>query len=242
VAPDSSPPSSDPNSPATDHDVSLIAHRGCADQAPENTIAAVEAAAPHVDAIEIDVRACDTGEIVVFHDETLDRVTDATGRVDDTSLGALRDLDVLGTGEPIPTLGEVLSTVAAAPGDVGLDVELKTPGIERRVLDACGPAAVDVRYSSFHESTLRELRRIDEDASLAVLCSRLPTMHLTLASAIDATAIHPSKVLAWTTDVVHAARDSGLGVNVWTVGTAREARRSVDAGVDGIIADRWDVL
>lgn len=234
-----SPPPS-PRSP--DRDVSLIAHRGCAEQAPENTIAAVEAAAPHVDAIEIDVRPCGTGEIVVFHDETLDRVTDGTGRVDETPLAALRELDVLASGERVPTLREMLAAVTATPEPVTLDVELKAAGIERRVHEQCAAADVDVRYSSFREAALRRLRRIDPDASLAVLCDRLPAMHLTLASALDAVAIHPSKTLVRTTDVVPAAAERGLTVNAWTVRTTSEAERLVDAGVDGLIADRWDVL
>lgn len=227
---------------AGDADPTLVAHRGCAGHAPENTVRAVEAAAPHVDAVEIDVRPCGSGDLVVFHDATLDRLTDAAGRVDETPLSELRALDVLASGEPIPTLSELLSAVAALPADLPVNVELKTEGVAEAVVDACDAADVDVLYSSFHPAALRELRAADPEAPLAPLCGRDTEAALELASALDAAAIHPSTDAVAETNVVGVANAKGLAVNAWTAETAADARRLAAADVDGIIANRWDLL
>ena len=81
-------------------DVTLIGHRGCAAQYPENTVGAIERAAPHVDAVEIDVRRCGSGEVVVVHDADLGRLTGASGSVADADYDELRDLTVETTQLP----------------------------------------------------------------------------------------------------------------------------------------------
>jgi len=122
-------------------DPTLIAHRGFAGAYPENTHAAMRAATAgfedsttaarfSADAVEIDVVPCATGELVVFHDAYLDRLTDATGELVDrtiweTSFDRLRELEVLDTGETIPLLTELLETI---PERVLVNVELKNPG------------------------------------------------------------------------------------------------------------------
>ena len=251
-----------------------LGHRGCCGQYPENTVAAVEAAAPHVDAVEVDVRACGSGELVVFHDETLDRVTAGSGRVDETPFATIRNLDVLGSGEPIPTLDDLLDAMAALPDPPALDVEIKsseseTSRVAAAVVAKCAAADVDVFYSSFHEPILREIRSADPDASLAVVCSERPRDALDLADAVDAVAVHPWKALILDSDatdgasdetvdetsdetsdetvdtdveLVTAAHDRGLVVNAWSGETATEIRQLRAAGVDGVIADRWDVF
>src|SRR6056297_246672 len=104
----------------------LIGHRGCAAQCPENTVRAVKRAAQYLDAIEVDVRRCGSGELVVFHDETVDRLTDESGPIADLSWTELRNLDVLDSGESIPTLDHVLD---AFPQGVRAQLELKDTGI-----------------------------------------------------------------------------------------------------------------
>jgi glycerophosphoryl diester phosphodiesterase len=80
----------------------LIAHRGCAGQHPENTVRAVRKSSRRFPAVELDVRRCRTGELVVFHDETVDRVTDGTGSVAAMDWDRLRSLEVLESGERNP--------------------------------------------------------------------------------------------------------------------------------------------
>ena len=97
---------------------SIFAHRGSKANAPENTLAAFELAITHkADAIELDVKLCADGQVVVIHDSTVDRTTDGTGQVRKLSLAALKELDagsyfdIAFRGEAIPTLEEVLEAV-----------------------------------------------------------------------------------------------------------------------------------
>jgi glycerophosphoryl diester phosphodiesterase len=110
-------------------DVRVIAHRGASGYAPENTLAAFRLArALGADAFELDCTTTADGEVVVLHDDTVDRTTNGTGRVDELTLDELRRLDA-GTwldprfaAERIPTLAEAL---AEAGDGLGVYVEIK---------------------------------------------------------------------------------------------------------------------
>jgi glycerophosphoryl diester phosphodiesterase len=81
----------------------VIGHRGASAHAPENTMRAFQLAmAQHADGIEIDVKRCASGEVVVMHDATVDRTTNATGDVSKLTLAELRAIDA-GDGERVPT-------------------------------------------------------------------------------------------------------------------------------------------
>ena len=127
-----------------------IAHRGLwgADGAPENSLAAFQAAAGAGYGIELDVQLSADGEAVVFHDETLARMTGAEGRLQDRTAAELGELTLAGTSERIPTLLETLALVGRRALVL---IELKTPAgavgpLEQRVheiiIDHAGPVAV----------------------------------------------------------------------------------------------------
>jgi glycerophosphoryl diester phosphodiesterase len=146
-----------------------IAHRGYAAEAPENTIAALRRAGRRADGVELDVRRCGSGELVVVHDATVDRVTDGTGRVADHSLAELQALDVLDSGESIPRLDAAL---AAVPDDVMVNVELKETGVAADAVATLQGVANPVLVSSFSETALREVRAVSrsiQTASAALL-------------------------------------------------------------------------
>ncbi|MFW6317909.1 MAG: glycerophosphodiester phosphodiesterase [Halorubrum sp.] len=227
-------------SPTDPADLALIGHRGCAGQYPENTVAAVERAAPHVDAVEVDVRRCASGELVVFHDAELDRLTGASGRVADADWEDLRELTVLGSGEPIPRLGEVF---AAAPDGLLVNVELKERGVARDALDVARDAGNEVLFSSFLPDALGSLRDRDPSTDRALLVADgTPERALDAATDLGCVAVHPPIDLATEPGFVEAAHEAGLAVNAWTAVDRDDAERLLAAGVDGVIADRWDVL
>ncbi|HEX6860215.1 MAG TPA: glycerophosphodiester phosphodiesterase [Caulobacteraceae bacterium] len=127
-----------------------IAHRGLwsPDGAPENSLAAFQAACSHGYGIELDVQITRDGEAVVFHDDRLDRMCGVDGKVRDASLAELRELRLKGTDETIPTLAEVLTEVGHR---ALVHIELKTPfgevgPLEKRVtevlVDHNGPTCV----------------------------------------------------------------------------------------------------
>ncbi|WP_318568675.1 glycerophosphodiester phosphodiesterase [Salinigranum marinum] len=224
---------------ATDRDVRLIGHRGCADQYPENTLLAVRESAPHVDMIEIDVQRCGSGELVVFHDDELDRLTDATGSVSTTDWETLSELTVLDSDQRIPLLVALLEAV---PSETAVNVELKHEGMADEVLEAAGAVDNEVLFSSFSPTALRELRERDADAPLAFVTNESPESSRSIATDLDCVAINPDYEMVLGTSFVADAHDEGLAVNTWTIDDAETAERVVDAGVDGLFVDRWDVV
>lgn len=217
-----------------------IAHRGFAEAYPENTIAAVRGAARSgADALEIDVRRCGSGDLVVCHDATVDRVTEQTGAVADRSAEELAALDVLGSGEGIPTLEAV---VAELPEGVALNAELKERGLVADVRETLA-GVTEWWLSSFDSEPLEAARRAcsptasDPDSvPTALLVGPDAEDPIATAAGLDCGALHPHVDLC-TPEFVGAAHDAGLGVNAWTVRSERTARGLVDAGVDGVIAD-----
>ena len=208
-----------------------IAHRGFAGVNPENTVPAVRRAVEAgADAIEVDVRRCRSGELVVVHDATVDRVTDGSGAVADLPLSELASLDVLGTGRGVPTLQAV---VDAVPAGVGLNVELKETGLAGDLLSVVGDRD-DVLVSSFDTQALREVADRSE-CPLALLCAERAGA-IETAESLDCAAVHPHHGFC-DDPFVAAAHDAGLTVNAWTVRDTATAARLRESGVDGLIAD-----
>ncbi|WP_435174830.1 glycerophosphodiester phosphodiesterase [Halorussus sp. AFM4] len=216
----------------------LIAHRGCADEYPENTLHAVERAARRLPAVEIDVRRCASGELVVFHDETVDRTTDGTGPVADLDWTDLRRLDVLGSGEGVPLLSEAL---AAVPPDVTAQVELKETGVGADAAAVVAQSGRTVRFSSFVPEALAEVREADPDADLGYLFGDDVGVDegLAIAEDLDCEYLHPHADLCLETDVTERARAAGMDVIAWGLDDPATCERLREAGVDGATADSW---
>jgi glycerophosphoryl diester phosphodiesterase len=217
----------------------LIGHRGCADQCPENTVAAVQQAGMYLDAVEVDVRRCGSGELVVFHDETVDRLTEATGEISELPWRTLRSLEVLDSGETIPRLETVL---AAFPSGVRAQLELKTPGIGPDVRDVVSGFDLDVTVSSFRPAALREVDALEWRVPTGYLFREDPTTNLDLAVELGCDVVHPHYDLCVRTGVVDLAHDCGLDVVAWKAArTEAEIQALRAAGVDGVTTDRWDI-
>ncbi|WP_256391315.1 glycerophosphodiester phosphodiesterase [Natronoarchaeum rubrum] len=216
-----------------------IAHRGYAAEAPENTIAALRRAGRRADAVEIDIRRCGSGELVVLHDAEVDRLTDGTGQVSELSLSELRALDVLGSGESIPTLDDAL---AAVPQGVAVNAELKASGIAADAVAALDAVANRAIVSSFSEQALRETRAYSASIPTAYLADRLRDRPVTTAVELDCQFVHPRFTLCFYSPLVARARELGLGVNVWTVDDPLVVRALCRLGVDGVVTDRSGVV
>ncbi|MFB6178949.1 MAG: glycerophosphodiester phosphodiesterase [Halorientalis sp.] len=217
----------------------LIGHRGCAAQCPENTVRAVKRAAQYLDAVEVDVRRCGSGELVVFHDETVDRLTDGTGPVGDLCWTELQELDVLGSGESIPRLSDVLDVF---PAGVRAQLELKDAGLAADVRDVVGTYDVDVTVSSFSPASLREVNAVDWAVPTGYLFESDPSTSLKIAIEHGCDVVHPHYDLCLETDIVSTAQNAGLDVVAWKAArTADEIVALRAAGVDGVTTDRWDI-
>jgi glycerophosphoryl diester phosphodiesterase len=224
-----------------------IAHRGASGRAPENTHAAFAAAlALGAEAIELDCQRAADGELVVIHDETLDRTTDGRGPVGDRTWDELARLDAGAwfdpayRGERIPRLADVLAQVRDR---VLLNVEIKSArdvgAIETALVDlvAREHATSWVLFSSFHPAAVRNVRAAASWARLGVLCDDDPRRGgLALAAEVGAEALIPGR--SWIdAGLVDEAHARGLAVWVWTVNEPGEMRRLVALGVDAIFSD-----
>jgi glycerophosphoryl diester phosphodiesterase len=218
----------------------LIAHRGFADVFPENTVAAVRGAVETgATMIEVDCRQCASGEVVVHHDETVDRVTEERGPLRDYSASALASMEVLDSGYGIPTLEAVVDEL---PNGVGLNVELKEPDIAPAVLDRVHSVDAEVIVSSFDSDILAEAAATSHERPLALLVERRPRTAVRRATEADCRYVHPRADLCLRSLLVRRAHREGLDVNAWTLRSPRMARWLARIGVDGLIADTPDIL
>ena len=224
--------------------VQVLGHRGVPVRAPENTLKSFALAlAEGAHGVELDVRLCATGELVVCHDTTLARFTrGANVRVATTSAWALKQWDV-GEGERVPLLREVLPMMR---GRV-LNVEVKTD--DGNVADLAiatahelsGPAArgVNLVVSSFEPSVLVALRRLAPSLQRGLLLSDDPWEAADgagRAKDVLPSAIHPHHS-ACTPERVRQWHALGLRVYTWTVDADVDVQRVVAAGVDAVITN-----
>ena len=241
----------------------VIAHRGGAGLAPENTLRAFENAVNlGVDVLEIDVRGTADGAIVVIHDATVDRTTDGTGRVGEMMLAELKKLDAGyrfspdgGKTFPFRASGVTISTleeVFKAFPQMKFNIEPK-PGSPSIVKPLCKiirehGKANGVVVASFSQSILDEFR--SECPEIATSASstevgKFLTLYktgLTRSFSPAMQALQVPHFTGITKEFVEAARERNLKVHVWTVNEAAEMRRLLEAGVDGIMTDYPDRL
>lgn len=222
-----------------------IGHRGAKAHVAENTLESIRKALDfNVDAIEIDVHRCRSGELVVFHDFTLDRTTNGTGEVAAKNLNELINLKVENKYK-IPLLTDVLSLIE---GKYRINIELKgsntaagTCKIIEDLIAARNWEYSDFIVSSFQENELFEVKRLNPQIPLGVLSKASMAEAIELGKKLKAFAIHPSLGIITKNNVIEA-HDAGFKVIVWTVNEPEDIERMIDFGVNGIISDFPDRL
>jgi glycerophosphoryl diester phosphodiesterase len=227
----------------------ILAHRGACSYTPENTLAAFRLAYEQgADGIELDAKLSVDKKVVVIHDQTVDRTTNGTGRVNDLSLSDLKGLDAgihfsdRYRGERIPTLEEVLLefgfkflinielTSYATPGDAlpesTAELVRKT-GVQKNII-----------FSSFHPWVLSRIRKLMPGVPAGLLTGEgfLQWGNSAIGKWISPQLIHPFFLKA-TKNFIQKAHQRGQKVNTWTVDDPREILRLIQDGVDGIITD-----
>ncbi len=235
----------------------VVGHRGNSSVAPQNTLAAFEAAArAGSDAIELDVHLTADRQVVVLHDDVVDETTDGTGRVDGLTLAEVRALDAGSSfsrafaGQRVPTFAEVARFAVAHPG-VGLLVELKGVWSVEDVLlvtkqvDDAG-LADRVLVQSFWPPTVAALRDAAGHLDRALLLALHPDSLAELVEVcadLGVVACNPEvALLAHEPGLVGTLHGAGLRVHVWTANTTDEWDDLLVQGVDGIMTDRPDRL
>ena len=238
-------------------DILVVAHRGGASLAPENTLGAfAKALEIGVDQLECDVHLSKDGELVIMHDPDLARTTDGNGFIYQMNYADIRKLNAAAKFktspwpyEPVPTLGEVLDLTK---GKAQIQIEIKVEkiwgrytGIEQKVIDAVNARGMvdDVIIISFDFPTIVEIKALDPRFKTGALLSgttlsqNSKTPHADFVAQViretGADYIMPSS--AGVSDLlINAVHERGLKIGVWTVNSEGEMRRMAEWGVDAI--------
>tara|TARA_B100000427_G_scaffold218897_1_gene182924 strand:+ start:686 stop:1399 length:714 start_codon:yes stop_codon:yes gene_type:complete len=218
----------------------VIGHRGAMGYVAENTIPSIEKAIElGVDGIEIDIFKCASGELVVFHDVMLDKLTDLTGKIEEKSLDSLKKAKVLGAYQ-IPTLNEVMNLI---DGRLILNIELKgsetaipTNDLLRDYFKKSSWNPSKIIISSFKWDELNLFYNLNKEVPIAVLTDGDPLAALPFAKKVKAYAINPKYSLLTKTNS-KIIKDEGIKLFPWTVNELDDIKFMISLGVDGIITN-----
>jgi len=221
----------------------VFGHRGAKGYVMENTIASIEYALNlGVNAIEIDVYRCASGELVVFHDETLTRVSTRINRIEELTLDEIQ-LILLHGGYSIPTLGEVIDFIA---NRVLLNIELKGQNTAVETFNCVEEAVIKSSYSkeniiisSFHDEELRTYRKLDSIIKIGVLTRNDIEEDIVLAQELNAFSIHPFHEQV-TGELIHRLHQMNFKVFPFTVNESAQIEAFLKDGVDGLFCDYPD--
>ncbi|MGI6368876.1 MAG: glycerophosphodiester phosphodiesterase [Anaerolineae bacterium] len=226
-----------------------IAHRGASSYAPENTRAAydlaLEMGARH---IELDVHLSSDGEVIVMHDDRVDRTTNGKGPVADFTLEALRALDAGSwfgaayAGAQVPTLREVLERYAG-PAHLHIELKGRTPGLVPATiaLVRAAGASPHVTLTSFSHDLLSEARPLAPELPMGWLVSQVDPETVTETLRLGLEQLCPRADLL-TPALVEELHGRGLIVRAWGVSDAALMRAAVEAGADGMTVNFPDLL
>lgn len=205
----------------------IWAHRGCSQRYPENTLLAFEKAIglKNLTGIELDIQLTKDGEIVVIHDERVDRTTESIGFVRDYTLAELKKLHIYADVNPsqqIPTINEVFDLIGPRlKTGMKLNIELKNsvypyPGMEEKIIELVHQRGLEnsIVYSSFYAKSLAKVRELDQNAEIGILDSKVSDCLYKLKGGCGAQALHPY----WKGMDLPKEDLNGLTVRAWLSG------------------------
>ena len=228
----------------------IYAHRGASGHAPENTLEAFQLAIQMgADGIELDVHLSSDGELMVIHDETVDRTTNGSGLVSSKTLAELKQLDASKgmdgyAGAKIPTLAEVYDLIRDT--NLLVNVEIKTDNIQYSDIEKkCLALETEkgmqgrVLYSSFNHYTLANVVALDPEAKTGLLYMSGLYQPWEYAKFAGAKYIHPFLRNLLLPGLAEGCRENGIGINLWTVNDEQTMRACLKQNI-GIITDYPD--
>ncbi|MBN2549994.1 MAG: hypothetical protein JXB15_12600 [Anaerolineales bacterium] len=228
----------------------IFGHRGASAYAPENTLAAFQLALrQNADAIELDAKLTSDGQVIVIHDQTVDRTTAHTGRVRDLPLSEFRKMDggshfdLAFKGEPVPTLDDVFQAVGQL---TYINIELTNyasiwDALPEKVAELVNQHQLSQRvlFSSFNPVALQRIRRLVPDAPIGLLAIKGASgawARSMLSRVLPYNSLHPEKSDV-TPSLVQNAHKRGQKVFVYTVNRQEDMIQLFQMGVDGIFTD-----
>lgn len=228
------------------------AHRGASGYAPENTLAAFQKAVDlGADGVELDIQLTKDDQIVVIHDETIDRTSDGKGWVKDYTLEELRAFNYNRTKPEykhadIPTMREVFELLK--PTGLFINIEIKTgvvfyEKIEEKILALTKEMGMEDRvcYSSFNHYTVTRIHELKPDAEVGFLYADGPINMPSYGVKHGVNALHPALYNLQYDGFVKECKEKGLKLNVWTVNERPYMEMCCQYGVDAIITNYPDI-
>lgn len=231
----------------------ILGHRGASAYAPENTMPAfIMALEQEADGVELDVHLSKDGELIVMHDERVDRTTNAKGFIKDYTLEELKQMEASNgmsgfSGVRIPTLNEVYELFRGT--DKIINVEIKTdmidyPGICDKLiaLEKQTDMVGRIIYSSFNHYTIMELMKKCPEAKTGLLYMSIFAHPWNYARELGAACLHPHYMtLSRTPAMAEECAKLGIETNVWTVNESAWMERLAKAGVTSLITNKPDL-
>ena len=220
----------------------VIGHRGAAALAPENTWAGFDVALSiGVDAIETDIRATRDGELILIHDDSLDRTTNGDGLVNQTPWSVIKTLDAGSwfsatyQGAPVPRLRETLERYGQ---HTHFDLEIKQPGVEVKALKMVQDLGLqaNVTFTSFDFTVVQQLKTQAPDVQVGWLITDIDQDKIRMAIQAGLNQVCPP-AQALSSELVSAWRELGLVVRAWGVSDPDVMLLALKAGVDGMTVD-----
>ena len=245
----------------------VIAHQGGEGLRPSNTLIAFEnAVALGVDVLEMDVHSTADSALVLIHDDTVDRTTDGTGRVNDFALAELQQLDAgeywtaddgattpyRGQGVRIPTLDEVLT--AFPQMKFNIEIKQVEPSIAASLCEALRAHGLTDRalVVSFHPTAMNEFRAACPEVATSMVEDEIRPFFILNTIFLGALYSPPGAAFqvpeysgslhVLTPRFVRGAQANNVAVHPWTIDDPADMARFLDMGVDGIITDRPDLM
>lgn len=228
------------------------AHRGASGYAPENTLAAFQKAVDlDADGVELDIQLTKDDQIVVIHDETINRTSDGKGWVKDYTLEELRAFNYNRTKPEykhadIPTMREVFELLK--PTGLFINIEIKTgvvfyEKIEEKILALTKEMGMEDRvcYSSFNHYTVTRIHELKPDAEVGFLYADGPIDMPSYGVKHGVNALHPALYNLQYDGFVKECKEKGLKLNVWTVNERPYMEMCCQYGVDAIITNYPDI-
>lgn len=227
-------------------------HRGAYSSAPENTLVGFQMAVQMgADGVELDVQLTKDREIVVIHDETVDRTSNGQGWVKDFTLSEIKKLNFnkRGLTKPlymeVPTLAEVLELLK--PTGLTINIELKTgviyyDGIEHIALNLVEKYGMSDRivWSSFNHYSVQKIKRLEPSSRTSLLCGGGILVTGEQCEKVGAEALHPSVHMLRYPSLTEDCRERGILLRPWTVNSDDDLKLALDLGVDTLIVNRID--
>ncbi len=226
--------------------VNIVAHRGASGTFPENTLSSFrEAIRLGVESIEFDVHLSKDGELVVIHDNSVDRTTDGSGKIENLTLKEIKTLDAgvkfhsRFSGERVPILSETLDIM---PSNIKLNIHVKAYPTTRDILiekvinEMVRRDILDNAFFTSDADTIKLVKKMNPNITVCNLSGQDGVGYVDFSMALGSYILQPNRNVV-TKELVNKAHANEMQVNVFYADTEKDMLALIEMGVDGILTN-----